>query len=195
MMLNFKTILGLFLLLYAVYASAALPGKISKIDANAVFLAKMADNSNQSFNSLGQIYRILKSGYAIHQGDNSKPLKAGQNLNWSQKLGNYQIIIPRGNTPTVQPKNAKFYQIAYNNNSKNLGILTGRIIVKFKTKFAAEEIANAYQLNISSQFARLNVAFFTPKNGDIVSINQQLKQNNALEYARIEVLENIKIPY
>lgn len=140
---------------------------------------KQKNNKNtlKTLSSTSQNIQILgnKGGLEIYRATNQL-----QSLNSGSSV--QSTIAPSSNEKMV----------VFNPRTKNTGIVMGTIVIKYNDNSILKTLENDYAIKMVSNFNNIKFAFFTPNNiANIFSITAELKKDNRIISADIEILENI----
>ena len=176
--------------------------EVSEISTSTnTLIAQKAEESGVSFASNNQKYQLIDGGAASKKDNgnvsSSSSSDASSSL-WQGTKGGYDFFIKETfNTPLASSlsNNTNYYQIVYNPRTKGIAIISGKIIITYKTDYPPEFIAERFNINLIEHFSSVNVAFFTtPPSIDIFTTTNAVNQSGMVIKVEIEVLENVYIP-
>jgi len=103
----------------------------------------------------------------------------------SKTMGYYQIIV----SGCSKPNDAK--DIAVNERTGNIVVLTGQLVIKLKTfnDQALATLENENNLTINNKFSHLNLVFATAD--DIITVSKDMAKNDNIDSVRIDLIKRI----
>ena len=132
-------------------------------DADNELLQSLANGAEVVFND--STFKLIPKGKVSDVGTVNLN---DQNIVWSNQLGGYHVIVEAipGRTIAQTNENSSFdgYQLAYNETTRKIAVITGNIIVNLKSNIDAASIASDYNLSIANDFPRIQRAFFKVEN-------------------------------
>ncbi|MFQ3362588.1 MAG: hypothetical protein ACI85X_000758 [Woeseiaceae bacterium] len=161
-------------------------------DGEADLLSLQANGPEVLFNDTS--YRLIPKGRVYASGD--KNLN-DQNILWSNQIGGYDVLIEaittRGMLQQNSALNINAYQLAYNEATRKLAVITGNIIVTTKSEVDAASIASDFNLTLVNDFPRIHRAFFKIENqAELTSKISALNQDYRIVEANLEIIENFQ---
>jgi hypothetical protein len=161
-------------------------------DADNELLQSLASGSEIMFNEA--TFKLIPKGKVSAAGTVNLN---DQNIVWSNQLGGYHVIIEAipGRTIAQTNENSLFngYQLAYNETTRKVAVITGNIIVNLKINIDAASIASDYNLTVANDFPRINRAFFKVKNqSELASKLIALNADYRVVEANLEMMEHFQ---
>ena len=159
-------------------------------DADNELLQSLANGTEVVFND--STFKLIPKGKVSAAGTVNLN---DQNIVWSNQLGGYHAIIEAipGRTIAQTNENSSFnnYQLAYNETTRRVAVITGNIIVKLKINIDAASIASDYNLSIAKDFPRIQRAFFKVENqSELASKLIALNADYRVIEANLEMMEH-----
>ena len=163
--------------------------------------SQISDADNELLQSLANGTEIVFNDATFKLIPKGKVSAAGtvnlndQNIVWSNQLGGYHAIIEAipGRTIAQTNENSSFnnYQLAYNETTRRVAVITGNIIVNLKINIDAASIASDYNLSIAKDFPRIQRAFFKVENqSELASKLIALNADYRVIEANLEMMEH-----
>ena len=161
-------------------------------DADNELLQSLANGTEVVFND--STFKLIPKGKVSAAGTVNLN---DQNIVWSNQLGGYHVIIEAipGRTIAQTNENSSFdgYQLAYNETTRKIAVITGNIIVNLKINIDAASIASDYNLTVANDFPRINRAFFKVKNqSELASKLIALNADYRVVEANLEMMEHFQ---
>jgi|TARA_B110000438_G_scaffold68231_1_gene68586 hypothetical protein len=159
-------------------------------DADNELLQSLANGTEVVFND--STFKLIPKGKVSAAGTVNLN---DQNIVWSNQLGGYHVIVEAipGRTIAQTNENSSFdgYQLAYNETTRKIAVITGNIIVNLKSNIDAESIASDYNLSIANDFPRIQRAFFKVENqSELASKLIALNADYRVIEATLEMMEH-----
>ena len=159
-------------------------------DADNELLKSLANGTEVVFND--STFKLIPKGKVSAAGTVNLN---DQNIVWSNQLGGYHVIVEAipGRTIARTNENSSFdgYQLAYNETTRKIAVITGNIIVNLKSNIDAESIASDYNLSIANDFPRIQRAFFKVENqSELASKLIALNADYRVIEATLEMMEH-----
>lgn len=82
-------------------------------------------------------------------------------------------------------------RVIINKTTGEEALLTGKLRVIHVKDITAQEIAEKYNIIISSEFQRRNAAYFSPNNQDLFELKKSMDNDNSLIEVKIELVTTI----
>jgi hypothetical protein len=160
-------------------------------DGEADLLSLQANGPEVLFNDTS--YRLIPKGVYASGDKNLND----QNILWSNQIGGYDVLIEaittRGMLQQNSALNINAYQLAYNEATRKLAVITGNIIVTTKSEVDAASIASDFNLTLVNDFPRIHRAFFKIENqAELTSKISALNQDYRIVEANLEIIENFQ---
>jgi hypothetical protein len=161
-------------------------------DADNELLQSLANGTEVVFND--STFKLIPKGKVSAAGTVNLN---DQNIVWSNQLGGYHVIVEAipGRTIAQTNENSSFdgYQLAYNETTRKIAVITGNIIVNLKINIDAASIASDYNLTVANDFPRINRAFFKVKNqSELASKLIALNADYRVVEANLEMMEHFQ---
>ena len=199
-----KLLLATALFLFSLSSCAST--KLNKgigIETDAIVVQK-AQESGIAFISNGDQYQLISGGLAFATDMSTSGISASQShglgeLLWEGVNGTFDLTISSQNAnqqnAQVLSNSTSYRQIAYNQRTEGIAIITGQIIVTYTAEYDATFIATNFGIQLIYNFPHLNTAFYTLNPGqDIFLMTNSLNQSGIVSSAEVEVMENFSIP-
>ena len=159
-------------------------------DADNELLQSLANGTEVVFNDA--TFKLIPKGKVSAAGTVNLN---DQNIVWSNQLGGYHVIIEAipGRTIAQTNENSSFnnYQLAYNETTRRVAVITGNILVNLKINIDAASIASDYNLSIAKDFPRIQRAFFKVENqSELASKLIALNADYRVIEANLEMMEH-----
>jgi hypothetical protein len=152
----------------------------------------------------------IKNTYFIDQNTLETPagdvyisdlLKAVNKNNYDQAMGNFyteinkHVLFKSKETISLTNFNPQGPSlVTMNKNSGKMGILTGKIVLEMKPEKIIENIINKYNLEIIYHSKSINVYYLEMnETGNLHNIITQLRENESVVRADLEILDNIPV--
>jgi hypothetical protein len=186
---NFK---GIRSIGYIIFLTLSQPVFSQISDADNELLQSLANGTEVVFNDA--TFKLIPKGKVSAAGTVNLN---DQNIVWSNQLGGYHVIIEAipGRTIAQTNENSSFnnYQLAYNETTRRVAVITGNIIVNLKINIDAASIASDYNLTVANDFPRINRAFFKVKNqSELASKLIALNADYRVVEANLEMMEHFQ---
>ena len=132
------------------------------------------DNEAIGFSVAGDKYWLIQEGYATTDEATCPS---------SKKMGYYQIVI----SGCPKPNNAK--EIAVNERTGNIAVLTGQLIIKLKTfnNQTLTALENEYNLTINNKFPHLDLVFATTNK--VVTASKEVAEHDNVSSVKIDLIK------
>ena len=184
---NFKSIRSIG---YIIILTLSQPVFSQISDADNELLQSLANGTEVVFNDA--TFKLIPKGKVSAAGTVNLN---DQNIVWSNQLGGYHVIIEAipGRTIAQTNENSSFnnYQLAYNETTRRVAVITGNIIVNLKINIDAASIASDYNLSIAKDFPRIQRAFFKVENqSELASKLIALNADYRVIEANLEMMEH-----
>ena len=173
------------------------------VEVNPV-IAQKAQESGIAFISNGDQYQLISGGRAFATDMSTSGISASQShgvgyLLWEGVNGTFDLTISSLNAnqqnAQVLSNSTSYRQIAYNQRTEGIAIITGQIIVTYTAEYDATFIATNFGIQLIYNFPHLNTAFYTLNPGqDIFLMTNSLNQSGIVSSAEVEVMENFAMP-
>jgi hypothetical protein len=199
-----KLLLATALFLFSLSSCAST--KLNKgigIETDAIVVQK-AQESGIAFISNGDQYQLISGGRAFATDMTTSGISASQShglgeLLWEGVNGTFDLTISSQNAnqqnAQVLSNSTSYRQIAYNQRTEGIAIITGQIIVTYTAEYDATFIATNFGIQLIYNFPHLNTAFYTLNPGqDIFLMTNSLNQSGIVSSAEVEVMENFAMP-
>ena len=179
-------------IIYVVFLVVSQPGFSQVSDTEDVLLQSFANGSEVMFNNSS--YKLIPKGKV----NTTDILDLNdQNILWSNQIGGYDVIIEAIPGRTIFQKTEDStpndFQLAYNEVTRKIAVVTGNIIVNLNGDNDAAAIASDYNLILTYDFPGIHRAFFKIDNQS--ELTGKLKVLNA-DYrvieAYLEIIENFQ---
>ena len=150
--------------------------------------------SNKSFINDGKEYYLIDNLSAFLSGD-SNNINIKQPGEFIEKKGGYVIYNPTAgirltNQGLIKDETKKFL-VAYNSQTKNLGIIVGDALLNVDDVSIAEELASDYKMKINSVFPNLNLIILTLEpTKSIISLVKEMNEDTRIKKAYLDIIEH-----
>lgn len=150
--------------------------------------------SNKSFINDGKEYYLIDNLSAFLSGDLNN-INIKQPGEFIEKKGGYVIYNPTAgirltNQGLIKDETKKFL-VAYNVQTKNLGIIVGDALLNVDDVSIAEELSQDYKMKINTVFAHLKLIVLTlefdPK---IISLAKEMNEDTRIKKAYLDIIEH-----
>ena len=175
----------------------------SSVERNSIVVEK-AQESGIAFISNGDQYQLISGGLAFATDMSTSGISASQShglgeLLWEGVNGTFDLTISSQNAnqqnAQVLSNSTSYRQIAYNQRTEGIAIITGQIIVTYTANYDSEFIAANFGIQLIDDFSHLKTAFYTVNpDQDIFIITNSLSQSGLVSSAEIEIIENFAMP-
>ena len=150
--------------------------------------------SNKSFINDGKEYYLIDNLSAFLSGDLNN-INIKQPGEFIEKKGGYVIYNPtagiRLTNQGLIKDETKNLLVAYNSQTKNLGIIVGDVLINVDDVSIAEELASDFKMKINTVFAHLKLIVLTlefdPK---IISLAKEMNEDTRIKKAYLDIIEH-----
>ena len=150
--------------------------------------------SNKSFINDGKEYYLIDNLSAFLSGDLNN-INIKQPGEFIEKKGSYVIYNPTAgirltNQGLIKDETKKFL-VAYNSQTKNLGIIVGDVLINVDDVLIAEELASDYKMKINSVFPNLNLIILTLEpTKSIISLVKEMNEDTRIKKAYLDIIKH-----
>lgn len=199
-----KLLLATVLFLFSLSSCANDAITKGSVNETSPIIIQKAQESGIAFISNGDQYQLISGGRAFKPDISPSGISASQShgvgyLLWEGVNGTFDLTISSLNAnqqnAQVLSNSTSYRQIAYNQRTEGIAIITGQIIVTYTANYDSEFIAANFGIQLIDDFSHLKTAFYTVKlDQDIFIITNSLNQSGLVTSAEVEVIENFAMP-